>query len=331
MVPRGATLVAIEYDDAWMRDIAPVFVTDAATGALHGIKFGFNAWGAQCYSGFERDLQFGSQLCAALGARPVEAPEIVVEGGALHTDGQGTVITTESVVLDPNRNPGLSRDEAEAIIKRTLGVSVVVWIPSGLATDRDTRGHVDNLLTYVRPGEVLLSWTDDEADEEYEVVREARRVLEASVDARGRRLVVHTVPLPPPLHTTAREASGVASAEGTLARCAGDRICASYVNLAIANGRGIVAPLFGPSANATCEGYAGDGDGGAKADAFDALAMDALRAAFPDRRVVGVPAREIVLCGGGIHCMSKHVPSAPKAPLVTEEEGHPSSSVDKQA
>ena len=308
MLPPEVMLVACEYDDVWLRDIAPVFVR--ASEGLCGVKFGFNAWGSQCYSTWERDSAFGAELCGELRAHVADVPGLVLEGGAVHTDGQGTLITTESVVLDAQRNPGMSRDEAEAMLKRSLGVSVVIWIRSGLAHDQDTRGHVDNLLTYVRPGEVLLSWTDDEEDEEFHVVREALAVLEASVDARGRRLVVHTVPLPPRMHTTEKEAAGVVSQEGTLPREAGGRLCGSYVNLALVNGCGIVAPLFGPAACAGLEGYVGEGgDGGTYADLVDAAAMDALQRAFPDRRVVGVPAREIILGGGGIHCMTTHFPA----------------------
>jgi agmatine deiminase len=151
----------------------------------------------------------------------------------------------------------------------------------------ETDGHVDNLCCFVRPGEVALTWCDDPADPQYEISRDALARLRAARDARGRRLLVHKMPQPGPLFMTAQEAAGVDRREGSRPRQAGDRMAGSYVNFYIANRR-VVVPLLDP--------------------ATDARALRILRRLFPGREVVGVPAREILLGGGNIHCITQQIP-----------------------
>jgi agmatine deiminase len=213
----------------------------------------------------------------------------VLEGGAIHVDGAGTLITTEECLLNPNRNPRLSRIDIEERLRRYLGVRQVIWLGRGVVND-ETDGHVDNLCCFVRPGVVCLTWTDDARDPQYRVSRDAYARLRAARDARGRRLIIHKLQQPGPLRMTAAEARGVEHRKGSKPRRAGERLAASYVNFYIAN-RAIVMPLLDPSR--------------------DGAAMAKLKKLFPRRRVIGVPAREILLGGGNIHCITQQVPAAP--------------------
>jgi agmatine deiminase len=211
----------------------------------------------------------------------------VLEGGAIHEDGQGTLITTEECLLNRNRNPRLGRDEIEALLRRYLGVDVVVWLGRGVHRD-ETDGHVDNLCAWVKPGELVLTWTDDRSDPQYEISRDAYERLMQARDARGRRFAVHRLVQPGPLHMTREEAEGVDAAEGTQPREAGARLAASYVNFYVGTKR-VVVPLLDPRR--------------------DGAALRKLRSLFPGREVVGVPAREILLGGGNVHCITQQVPA----------------------
>jgi agmatine deiminase len=213
---------------------------------------------------------------------------IINEGGALHVDGEGTVLVTEECLLNTNRNPTLSRQQIEEQLRAYLGASHVIWLGKGVWND-ETDGHVDNLACFVRPGEVCLGWTDNERDPQFPISLDAWERLHAARDARGRRLKVHKLPMPRPLSIGKKEAAGVIAREGTKPRPAGERLAGSYVNFYIANG-GIVMPLLDPRT--------------------DAAAAAKLKRLFPDRRVTGVPAREVLLGGGNIHCITQQVPAA---------------------
>ena len=284
------SVITIPSDDAWMRDIGPTFVIDRH-GGRRGIDWRFNAWGGDLgglYSSWAQDDAMASAVCAYEGVDRYRAP-FVLEGGAIHTDGEGTVLVTEECLLNPNRNPHLSRSEIEALLRDFTGAEQVVWLGLGVVND-ETDGHVDNLCCFVRPGVVGLTWTDDRTDPQYERSLDARRRLEAAADARGRRFEVHLLHQPGPLTVTADEAAGVQPVPGTQPRRAGERLAASYVNFYPANDRVIVPRLD---------------------DAHDDAAANVLAALFPNREVVGVPAREILLGGGNIHCITQPVPTAP--------------------
>ncbi len=278
-------VVELSSDDAWMRDVGPTVVVDAA-GARRGVDWRFNAWGG-IYSPCDRDDAVAQKVLEILGLDRYRAP-LVNEGGAIHTDGQGTLLVTEQCLLNRNRNPRLSRDQVEAALRAYLGVWRVIWLGDGVVED-ETSGHIDNLACFARPGEVCLAWCEDRRDPQYRVSQDAYARLAAARDARGRRLKVHKLPSPGPLHITRREAAGIAARAGIRALRAGQRLAGSYVNFYIANG-GIVAPLLDART--------------------DAAALRVLRHVFPGRRVVGVPAREILLGGGNIHCITQQIPAA---------------------
>jgi agmatine deiminase len=288
-MPESVRVVEIETDDAWMRDMGPTFVTDGA-GGRRGVDWRFNAWGGHeggLYSSWELDDAAAARILEIEGADRYRAP-IVLEGGAIHVDGEGTVLTTEECLLNRNRNPELSREQIERALHDYLGTERVIWLGPGVYND-ETDGHVDNLATFVRPGVVLLDWCEDESDPQHAISRDALERLERATDAKGRSIEVVRMPSPGPLHMTAEEAAGVEQVPGTQPRVAGERLAASYVNYYLAGDR-VVLPLLDP--------------------ARDDEAAEVLRGCFPGREVVGVPAREILLGGGNIHCITQQVPAA---------------------
>jgi agmatine deiminase len=288
MLPPEVRVVEISTDDAWIRDHGPTFVVDG-TGERRGVDWRFNAWGGTeggLYFPWDRDDRVAAKVLEVEGDDRYRAP-IVLEGGAIHVDGEGTVLTTEECLLNPNRNPELSREQIERVLLDYLGAEKVVWLGAGVFED-ETDGHVDNLACFARPGVVLLTWTDDEDDPQHAISRDARERLEAATDAQGRPLEVVLLPSPGPLQISAEEAEGVDAAEGTVPRSAGDRMAASYVNFYLGNSR-IVYPLLDPR--------------------HDEEAAAILRRVFPEREVVGVAAREILLGGGNIHCITQQVPA----------------------
>jgi len=287
MLPETVRLVEITSNDAWMRDVGPTFVVDDR-GEICGVDWLFNAWGGLeggIYFPWSEDSMVARKVVEIEGVGRYRAP-LVMEGGSFHVDGQGTLITTEECLLNTNRNPRLTRDQIETCLKDYLNIQKVVWLDRGVYLD-ETDGHVDNLCCYVKPGEVLLTWTDDPADPQYERSRQTAGVLSAERDARGRPFTIHKVHQPDPMVITRAECEGLDASETAKPRETGDRLAASYVNFYIANG-GIVMPLFDAPQ--------------------DQAAMDLLSALFPDRKVIGVKSREILLGGGNIHCITQQVP-----------------------
>jgi agmatine deiminase len=211
----------------------------------------------------------------------------VLEGGSIQVDGEGTVLTTEECLLNRNRNPNLSREQIERALCDYLGAEKVVWLGRGVFED-ETDGHVDNLACFARPGLVLLTWAEDESDPQHAISRDALERLEAAADARGRSFEVARLPSPGPLLATAEEAAGVEAVEGSQPRRDGDRLAASYANVYLANSR-VVMPLLD--------------------ERSDERAAEILRGCFPGREVVGIPAREILLGGGNVHCITQQVPA----------------------
>jgi agmatine deiminase len=279
-------VVEISSDDAWMRDMGPTFVLDKA-GARRGVDWIFNAWGGLdggLYFPWDRDERVARKVLEIEGADRYRAP-IVLEGGSIHVDGEGTVLATEECLLNGNRNPTLTREQIEQTLCAYLGAEKVLWLGRGVYED-ETDGHVDNLACFARPGVVLLAYAQDPADPQHEISVDALTRLERATDARGRSLDVIRLPSPGPLTITDEEARGVDGVAGTQPRRAGDRLAASYVNFYL--GARVVFPLLD--------------------ERHDEEAAEILRCCFPEREVVGVPAREILLGGGNIHCITQQVP-----------------------
>jgi agmatine deiminase len=281
-------LIEMAHDDAWMRDVGPTCLVNRR-GVVRGVDWHFNAWGGLeggLYFPWDQDELVARKVLECERLDRYRAP-LVNEGGAIHVDGEGTALVTEECLLNPNRNPRFERGGLEQLLRAYLGVRQIVWLGRGVFND-ETGGHIDNLAGFVRPGEVCLTWTERRRDPQYAISRDAWERLHDARDARGRRLKVTRLPMPGPLALRAREASGIVAREGTRPRRAGERLAASYVNFYIAN-RGIVMPLLDART--------------------DRLAARRLQRLFPTRRVVGVPAREILLGGGNIHCITQQIPA----------------------
>jgi len=289
LLPSVVRVVEISSNDAWMRDVGPTFVVNDR-GGRRGIDWTFNAWGGLdggLYFPWDKDDAVAQKVLEIERCDRYRAP-FVLEGGAIHVDGQGTLITTEECLLNRNRNPDLSREQIERQLKRYLHVDQVVWLGRGVYHD-ETDGHVDNICAYVRPAEVVLTWTDDRSDPQYEISRDANERLMQARDARGRRFKVHKLHQPGPLQMTRQEAEGVDAAEGTQPREASSRLAASYVNFYLGTKR-VVVPLLD--------------------ERRDGAALRKLKSLFPGREIVGVPGREILLGGGNVHCITQQVPLA---------------------
>jgi agmatine deiminase len=287
LLPPSVRVVELSSNDAWMRDVGPTFVVDDR-GGVRGVDWVFNAWGGLdggLYFPWDRDDAVAQKVLEIEGRDRYRAP-FVLEGGAIHVDGQGTLVTTEECLLNRNRNPGLSREDIEDLLRRYLNVEAIVWLGRGVHED-ETDGHVDNLCAFVKPGELVLTWTNDRSDPQYEISRDALERLMQARDARGRRFKVHKLVQPGPLQLTAEEAAGVDAAAGSKPREAGARLAASYVNFYLGTKR-VVVPLLDARR--------------------DRAALARLAALFPGREIVGVPGREILLGGGNVHCITQQVP-----------------------
>jgi agmatine deiminase len=277
LTSREITLVERPLDDAWMRDIGPTFVTDTsgtgpASGRLAAVDWVFNGWGAQSWASWENDRQIAREVSALASATRIASP-LVNEGGGIHVDGEGTVLLTETVQLDPGRNPDLTKAEVEAEIHSRLGTRKAIWLPRGLTRDYDqygTRGHVDIVASFLRPGVVAVHRQLDPAHPDFEPTREIADLLRASTDADGRPLEVVEIPAP-----------------RTLTDPEGEPVDYSYINHYLCNGAVILCAFDDPN---------------------DAQAAEIFARAFPHRKIEPIDAREIFGNGGGIHCITQQQP-----------------------
>ncbi|PSU29303.1 agmatine deiminase [Photobacterium lutimaris] len=280
-------LEVMAYNDAWMRDIGPTIVTNAR-GEKRGISWRFNAWGGDfngLYSPWSDDDKVAERICNHLDIDHYRAP-FVLEGGAIHTDGEGTLYTTSECLLSQGRNPDLTQDEIEQYLADYLGITKVIWLPKGLFND-ETDGHIDNLLHVIAPGKVVLSWTDDVNDPQYQISREALRVLVNSLDAKERTIEVIKLPIPGPLYLKENEAAGITPSKG-MKRSAGERLGGSYANFLMIN-----KTIFLPELDCLT----------------DPMAKSLLQNALPDHQIVSIPTREVLLGGGNIHCITQQIPT----------------------
>lgn len=289
-------ILNISSDDAWARDTAPTFLVND-TGALRAVDWQFNAWGGEydgLYASWENDDKIPYQLCKIKGIDLYNAHPFVLEGGSIHTDGEGTLITTEECLLSPGRNPQLSKGEIEEKLKAYLGVSKIIWLPKGIYND-ETNGHIDNICAFTAPSEVVLAWCEDKTDPQYEISKACLDVLESSVDAKGRKIKVHKLPVPTkPVCVSQEDLLGYDFEPGEDMREAGERLAASYVNFYFCN-NAIILPQFS----------------GENIDS-DRAAAEILRSACPDREIVPINAGDIILGGGNIHCITQQIPLTDK-------------------
>lgn len=291
MLPPSVRVVELSANDSWMRDCGPSFVIDDQ-GGVCGVDWQFNAWGGlqkAMYFPWDQDALVAQKVLEMADCDRYRAP-LIMEGGSIHVDGEGTLLTTEQCLLHPNRNPSLSRADIEQHLMDYTGAETIIWLPQGVYED-ETDGHVDNLCCFVRPGIVALTWTEDRDDPQYERSAEAYEHLSRVTDARGRSLTIHKIHQPNPMYMTAEEAAGLDITDTAFSRPEGERLAGSYINFYIASG-GVIVPVFD--------------------DPHDAAALQQLQELFPRREIVPIQAREILLGGGNVHCITQQQP-APQA------------------
>lgn len=264
-------IVELPIDDSWARDSGPLHVFEGGTRSI--VEVTFNAWGEK-FRPFADDAalarRWAERTATPLRSRPLEP--LVLEGGAITTDGRGTLVTTQQCLLHPNRNPGLTRTQIEGRLRDRLGTTSVHWLPHGHSLDDDTDGHVDNIAAWVRPGVLMLQGCDDPAEADHGRLRLNRRWIEGAPDAEGRPIEVIEIPVLP------------------FTELDGHRLCVPYLNFYVCNGA-VVVPVTDHPADA------------------DMCAL--IEAAFaPEGRVVvPVPGTVLALGGGGPHCVTQQIPA----------------------
>ncbi len=260
--------IEISTNDSWLRDTGPVFLKSKGVGSeLSVTNFGFNAWGGK-YPPWDADAAVAEKIAEHLGIKIVEA-EIVCEGGAIETDGDGTLLVNHRCIDDPQRNPGYSREELTAILRSALSIDTVLWVNGNLVGD-DTDGHIDQLARFVAPGCVVAARQPDESDPNHESLKANLTLLKSLRDARGRLLDVVPIDLPPRI-------------------CFEDvQLPASYLNFFIVNG-GVIVPTFEHD--------------------LDAAAIATIEQFFPGREVVPFSALELIRGRGAVHCVTCQQPA----------------------
>lgn len=287
ILPSTVTIVPMQSDDAWARDCGPTIVINAK-GERRGIDWIFTAWGGLkggLYNPWDKDEQVAPQILAHHNFERYQAP-LVIEGGGIHVDGEGTCILTEEVHLNPDRNPSLTKSQIEDYLRDYLNINKVIWLPYGVYED-ETSGHIDNMCCFTSPGEVVLTWTDDETDPQYLRSKKAFDILVNATDANGRKIKIRKLHQPGPLFITEEEASSIQPSPG-MSRGVGQRLAGSYVNYLVTNGR-VIFPQFDPET--------------------DTQAIAVIQEAFPGHKIVPVNSREILLGGGNIHCITQQIPT----------------------
>jgi agmatine deiminase len=260
-----------DYADVWFRDYGPTLVVNRSLHKIAIVQWRFNAWGGK-YPELLKDGNVPYFISERLGIG-LFMPGIVLEGGAIDVNGRGTVVTTEQCLLNPNRNPGLTKTDIERYLADFLGATHTIWLKRGLAGD-DTDGHVDNIARFVNPSTAVCAFEDNAADENHTALSENYEILARATDQDGQHLRIVKLPMPPPVHDTVRGKK--------------QRLAASYANFLIGN-EVVLVPAFN--------------------HANDEKARNILREFFPDRAVVGIDCTDILYGAGTLHCISQQQPS----------------------
>ena len=281
-------VVEMSSNDSWIRDCGATFIINDK-GDVRAVDWKFNAWGGfvdGLYFPWDQDDKVAMKMSELEQVDRYRLDDFILEGGSIHVDGEGTVMTTAECLLSAGRNSNMTKEEIGKTLCDYLGCEKVLWLPAGIYND-ETTGHVDNMCNFVKPGVVALAWTDDENDPQYKRSCDAYEYLSNETDAKGRKLEIHKIYTPSPVLISKAESMGVDAVAGTLPREAGDRLAASYVNYYTGNGF-VALPVFD--------------------DPNDQKAIKALQELYPDRVIEPIYAREILLGGGNIHCITQQIP-----------------------
>ena len=289
-------VIEMASDDAWIRDCGPTFVVDD-NGGLRAVHWHFNAWGGLVdglYFPWDQDALVGMKVADLARADRYRPDSLVLEGGSIHVDGEGTVLTTEMCLLSEGRNPELSREQIEDYLRDYLNVEKVIWIKDGIDPE-ETNGHIDDVACFVAPGKMLCIWSDDPDYPFYNECRAAYETLSNAVDAKGRKIEVTKLCMPvKPLYMDQASCDSIDADENAEPRVADEPLIASYMNFLIVNG-GVIVPQYG--------------------DENDALAVQQIQAAFDEAwgegvyKAVGVKTDQVVFGGGNIHCITQQEPA----------------------
>ena len=265
LIDQSINVYNLQIDDSWCRDSGPTFITDGKN--LGGVDWTFNNYGELNGPDFLNDQKLAKQIINKTSSHYFDAP-IILEGGGIHTDGNGTLMITEDVLLDPNRNPGLDKKEAERILSNFLGVDNFIWLIAALEYD-DTGGHIDNLACFA-PGNIITALNEEDSDDSnYEKLKENLNRLKSARDIDGKSYEIVKIDQP--------------SYDSFL----GERMPMSYINFYIAND-GVVVPVFD--------------------DVKDKDAIEKIKNVFKNKFVVTVPGKPIVEGGGCVHCITQQQP-----------------------
>lgn len=289
-------VVEMTSDDSWVRDCGPTFVVND-DGDVRAVHWHFNAWGGLVdglYFPWDQDALVGLKVADLAGVDRYRPDSFVLEGGSIHVDGEGTVMTTEMCLLSEGRNPELSKEQIENYLCEYLGVDKVIWIKDGIDPE-ETNGHIDDVAQIVAPGKVLCIWSDDPDYPFYNECHAAYETLSNAVDAKGRKLEVTKLCMPvKPLYMDQASCDSIDTEEYAEPRVADEPLIASYMNFLIVNG-GVIVPQYG--------------------DENDALAVQQIQAAFDEAwgegayKAVGVKTDQVVFGGGNIHCITQQEPA----------------------
>ncbi len=260
-------VIEAQIDDGWFRDTGPTFVINK-TGDIAGVNWIFNGWGNR--SPHELDNKVAGELLKQLDIKRYDAP-LILEGGGIHVDGEGTVLVTEGCQLNKNRNPNMSKAETEEYLREYLNAEKTIWL-CGDRNQTVTDGHVDGIASYIKPGRVLLATTDDKNHPDYETFQKNKEIINNTPDAKGRKIEIVEITEPFERLDNGTQVKGL------------------YVNFYMANG-GIVLPKFGFPEH-------------------DQAALDIFKREFPDREIIQISSRIVLFGGGNIHCITQQQPKA---------------------
>lgn len=280
--------IKIKYNDAWARDNSPIFVT--SNKKIRIVDFRFNAWGGEVdglYSNYHDDDLLTRRLAKHFNIERYYLKDFILEGGSIHVDGEGTCLVTKACLLSKGRNPKLTQDDIENKLKTYLGVNKVIWLSNGIYED-ETNEHVDNMACFIKPGVVALAWSDDKNDPQYQFSLEAYNLLSKEKDALGRKLKVIKINLPKPMYMNEVESKGIIKGKyNAKPREKGSRLAASYINF-YQGEKFVILPAFGVKE--------------------DKIAYEKMKEIYPNKDIIQINSKEVLLGGGNIHCITMQIP-----------------------
>ena len=293
------TILREYYNDSWARDNTPIFLKKDES--VIGVDFGFNAWGGEyngLYKDFADDNRLSKNILLDLRIPRFSQKDFILEGGSIHSDGEGTLITTSECLLSKGRNPNLSKEEIEDVLKKTLNIQKVIFLPYGIYND-ETSGHVDNIACFLKPGVIALATCADKNDPQYERSQKDLEILKQETDAKGRKFQIIQMPLPDVQYMSEEESAALITDDDSIARKPNRRLAASYINFYMSD-KFIILPAFG--------------------DKNDSVNKQILNDFYQgEKDIIQIPSRSILLGGGNIHCITKQIPYSKEIEIEPEE------------